>query len=395
MGIPREVYRRRVDGLCDELAGAELDAVFVQGPSSDLQYLLGVGRGLHNQTDDNKYGDALYGALITPGRPAALMVPRMGAAEHVAAELAGTELAGEITVIGDGVLSQLEDPVDVVRRLLAAAGNPRRVGVISRAWAAGLFALQAAQPAIELSDAGPLLARRRMIKDEHEIALMRRAAAVTERAFAAVLPELALGVTADEIAGEIDRRLVEFGAVGPSFHTGIRITGPGVVDRPVAGRKVGDTPIQPRSAIAFDLGGVVDGYASDFGRTVFWGEPVPELVEMHDLIMAAQERAIRAMRSGAITAAGLDAVARRVIADAGYGDGFTHRLGHGIGIDVHESPFLFPGDDTTLQSGMCFTIEPSIRVPGLGGVRVEDVVMVTPNGGEPLHTYSRELLVMG
>lgn len=395
MPIPHGVHQQRVDDVNAQLGAAGMDALFVQGPSSDLQYLLGITREPHNPTDDNKYGDAIYGALLAPGRAPALLVPRMGAAAHVASALAGSPWQDCITVIGDGVLSQLEDPVAVTRRALAAAGNPRRLGVIARQWARGMFSLQAAAPGIELSDAGPLLAKMRMIKDEHEIALMRRAAAVTERAFAAVLPQLDLGVTAQEIAQEIDRLFLRFGATGPSFHTGIRITGPGVVDLPFAGRKVGDTPIQPGCVISFDLGAVVDGYASDFGRTVFWGEARPDIVRLHDAIMASQAAAILAMRSGQITAAGLNGVARRVIEEAGFGDGFTHRLGHGIGIDVHEEPFLFPGDDTTLESGMCFTVEPSIRLPGLAGVRVEDVVMVTPKGGDSLHSFSRELLVMG
>jgi Xaa-Pro dipeptidase len=371
-----------------------MDAVFVQGPSSDLQYLMGITREPHNPTDDNKYGDALYGALITPGRAPVLMVPRMGASGHVASELAGTPWVSNITVIGDGILSELEDPTDVARRLLASAGNPSRVGVIARQWARGMFGFRQAHPGIELLDAGPILSKHRMVKDQYEIELMQRAAGVTERAFAAVLTQLDLGVTANEIAQEIDRLFVRFGATNPSFHTGIRIGGPGVVDLPAAGRKVGDTPIQPRSVITFDLGAVVDGYASDFGRTVFWGEPVAEVVWLHDLIMKSQAQAIRAMRSGQVTAAGLNAIARGVIEGAGHGSGFTHRLGHGIGIDVHEEPFLFPGDETVLETGMCFTIEPSIRVPGLAGVRVEDVVMVTPEGGQSFHTFSRDLLVM-
>jgi len=395
MRIAHGVHQGRIDRLSAAMQGAGIDALFVQGPSSDLQYLLGITREPHNPTDDNKYGDALYGALLVPGRSPLLMVPRMGASGHVAAELAGTPWANNITVIGDGILSPLEEPVDVARRMLAAAGSPRRIGVIARQWARGMFGLREAKSDVELVDAGYLLARQRMVKDEHEIELMRRAAAVTERAFAAVLNQLELGVTAMEIAQEIDRLFVRFGATNPSFHTGIRISGPGVVDLPAAGRKVGDTPIQPRSVITFDLGAVVDGYASDFGRTVFWGEPVPEMERMHELIMESQAQAIAAMKSGQVTAAGLNAIARGVIEAAGYGDGFTHRLGHGIGIDVHEEPFLFPGDQTVLETGMCFTIEPSIRVPGLGGVRVEDVVMVTPEGGQSFHSFSRDLLVMG
>jgi len=246
-----------------------------------------------------------------------------------------------------------------------------------------------------IKNAAPILASHRMVKDEYEVALMRQAAGVTERAFAAVLTELCLGMTENEIAMAIDQAFQEFGATHPSFHTGIRITGPGIPEKPVPGRKVGDTPIQPGCVITFDIGSVVQGYASDFGRTVFWGDPTPEAERYHDLIMESQAQAIAAMCSGQITAAGLNAVARAVIEAGGLGEGFAHRLGHGIGIDVHEEPFLFPGDHTVLRTGMCFTVEPSIRIPGVAGVRVEDVVMVGPLGGQPFHTYSHDLLVMG
>ena len=392
--IPQSVHQQRVDRLIAALPDAGLDAVFVQGLSSDLQYLLGIDRGAHNQTDDNKYGDAVYGALFSANCAPIVLAPRMGAAPHVTAELAGGPWAGSVRVIGDGILSQLEDPADVVAEVLACAGHPRRVGVIARQWAAGIWMMQRAEPTTILADASALLTRHRMVKDQHEIALMRQAAAVTERSFAAVLSQLSLGMTANEIALAVDRAFQMFGATHPSFHTGIRIAGQGIPERPVAGRKVGDTPIQPGCVITFDIGAVVDGYASDFGRTVFWGEPDARIVEWHSLIMESQAAAIQAMRSGKITAGGLNVVARSVIENAGLGQGFTHRLGHGIGIDVHEEPFLFPGDQTVLETGMCFTIEPSIRVPGVAGVRVEDVVMVTPDGGDPFHTYSHDLLVM-
>jgi len=394
MPIPQSVYQQRVNRLIADLPSAGFDAVFVQGLSSDLQYLLGIDRGAHNQTDDNKYGDAVYGALFSSTCAPIVLAPRMGAAPHVTAALVGGPWAGSIRVIGDGILGPLEDPADVAAEMLACAGRPRRVGVIARQWAAGIWTMRRADPAVSLMDASPLLARYRMIKDQHEITLMRQAAAVTERSFAAVLSQLSLGMTANEIALAVDRAFQAFGATHPSFHTGIRISGPGIPERSVPGRKVGDTPIQPGCVITFDIGAVVDGYASDFGRTVFWGEPDARAAEWHSLIMESQAAAIEVMCSGKITAAGLNAVARSVIEGAGLGQAFTHRLGHGIGIDVHEEPFLFPGDQTVLETGMCFTVEPSIRVPGVAGVRVEDVVMVTPQGGDPFHTYSHDLLVM-
>jgi Xaa-Pro aminopeptidase len=146
--------------------------------------------------------------------------------------------------------------------------------------------------------------------------------------------------------------------------------------------------------LAFDFGVVLDGYVNDFGRTVHFGEPDAELRRIHELVMAAQANGMAAMKAGQITAEAANAAARRVIEEAGYGPNFFHRLGHGIGIDVHEPPFLAKGDKTTLQANMCFTVEPSIWVEGRCFTRVEDVVVVAAEGAYSLNQSTRELLVI-
>ena len=148
------------------------------------------------------------------------------------------------------------------------------------------------------------------------------------------------------------------------------------------------------TGVSFDFGAVMGGYCSDFGRTVFIGEPTRERREVHDLVMRAQSAAIEQMIDGQITAAELDHVARSIIADASYGERFIHRLGHAIGKDVHEPPFLLEADQTVLRSGMCFTIEPSVVLDDGGFIRVEDVVVVSPDGGINLMTTDHELCVL-
>jgi Xaa-Pro dipeptidase len=139
---------------------------------------------------------------------------------------------------------------------------------------------------------------------------------------------------------------------------------------------------------------VLDGYCYDYGRTVFFGEPDASFQDIFRLVMASQEAGIAALRAGAATTSQADAAARAVLEDAGYGEAFRHRLGHAIGLDVHERPFLTAGDDTPLQAGMLFTVEPSITRFETFSCRVEDVVLAREGGGEPLTKGFRELLVV-
>ena len=143
----------------------------------------------------------------------------------------------------------------------------------------------------------------------------------------------------------------------------------------------------------FDCGGVIDGYCSDFGGSAFVGEPPAEYLRVHETVVAAQAEGMRALVAGRHTAEA-DAIARRVIEEAGYGAGFTHRLGHGIGVTVHEPHFLDGVDPTVLQENMPFTVEPSVILPGRFANRVEDVVVVTPEGGVPLSSVDRRLYVV-
>jgi Xaa-Pro aminopeptidase len=147
-------------------------------------------------------------------------------------------------------------------------------------------------------------------------------------------------------------------------------------------------------SVLFDFGAVYQGYCYDFGRTVFFGEPDAEFQRIYQLVMASQAAGIAEMRAGQVTAAAVDKAARDVITEAGYGEEFRHRLGHGIGLDVHEPPFLTAGDATVLQTGMLFTVEPSITQFNTFSARVEDVVVVREGGGEPLTAGYRELRIV-
>ncbi len=186
------------------------------------------------------------------------------------------------------------------------------------------------------------------------------------------------------------------GAEWTSFPTGIVFSGATDPRDEDSAREVGPPgrrTLEPGMHIAFDFGAVYQGYCSDFGRTVFCGAPEPELRRVHELIMQAQAAGMAAMKAGQAKGQDADKAARSLIAEAGYGDFFWHRLGHGIGCDVHEPPFLTASETRTLEAGMTFTVEPSVLKKGIA-VRVEDVVVVTPDGGVSLNTATKELLVI-
>ena len=240
--------------------------------------------------------------------------------------------------------------------------------------------------------ASDILAPLRMLKDEDEIEVMRRASRLADQVLDAVTPHLRPGVTELDVALEVNAQMERLGSNGPSFITNVFTIGPHEARqlREVTSRR----PLVDGVSLSFDFGCVLDGYCSDFGRTVHIGEPPAEFRRAYDTVIAAHDAAIRDMRAGAITAERANAVARQVVEEAGYGEYFRHRLGHGIGLDVHEGPFLTEGDQTVLQEGMTFTVEPSIYWIGRLGARIEDVVIVRPHGGETLNEASTELRVV-
>jgi Xaa-Pro aminopeptidase len=271
--------------------------------------------------------------------------------------------------------------------------NPR-VAISDRALAETTIALQSILPDMRLVSATDLLHPQRVIKSEEEIGLMRRAGEITEAAFTDVCARLKPGMTELDILTEINFQLRRHGSLGQSFVSTLYTSGP---DLPLIFGQPEVTQnrvLNPPASILFDFGAIFDGYCYDFGRTVAFGEPTEEFRHIYELVMASQAAGIASMCAGKVTAAEVDAAARQVIVNAGYGEKFRHRLGHAIGLDVHEPPFLTANDDTQLQEGMLFTIEPSITQFDTFSARVEDVAVVRPDRGEPLTSGFQSLLVV-
>lgn len=228
----------------------------------------------------------------------------------------------------------------------------------------------------------------RSIKSPGEIDAIRRAAAIADRVFVEILDFVRVGITERILAAELDRRLILAGAESPAFPT---IVASGERSALPHARPTGRA-LERGEVVLFDFGAVVDGYHSDVSRTVACGAPSSELAAVYEVVLDAQRRAI----DGLVPDMGgreADALARDAIASAGYGDRFGHSLGHGIGLEVHEAPRLGRTSEDRLESHTVVTVEPGIYIDRLGGVRVEDDVLVGPQGAEVLTAAPKDELI--
>jgi Xaa-Pro aminopeptidase len=231
----------------------------------------------------------------------------------------------------------------------------------------------------------------RQVKSGEELEALKRASRICDEVMADITPRIAVGVTEIEIAAEVDYLMRKHGGRAPSFDTGAFAMGPG--DGRDASTRVSAKALTSGLSLSFDFGTVVDGYCSDFGRTIYVGDPTDTYREAYDVVIAAQAAGISAGVPGA-TCADVHRATRQVIVDAGYGDWFRHRTGHCIGLDTHERPFISEEDGTVLREGMTFTIEPSIFWPGHLGARVEDIFVSRPGGAQSLNDYSRDMVAV-
>ncbi|MEN9644840.1 MAG: hypothetical protein RL238_1509 [Actinomycetota bacterium] len=230
--------------------------------------------------------------------------------------------------------------------------------------------------AAELVPTTGVVEAERRVKDPAEIEAMARACAIADQALAEVAPLLGDGLTEAQVRNRLELRMRELGASGPSYDT-IVATGPRNAALPH--HRPTDTVIEQGHTVIIDVGALVDGYHSDMTRTFVVGEPTPLQDELYQLVLAAQQAGVAAVRAG-MSVKELDGVCRGIIEEAGYGDWFTHGTGHGVGLLIHEDPFVNRAGDAILQVGDVVTVEPGVYREGFGGVRVEDLVVVTSDG---------------
>jgi Xaa-Pro aminopeptidase len=369
IGIDASEYTRRRERLGELLARRGLDALFV-APSADLEYLTGIERDLP------AFGNISYahgwttGAILAPGRDPVYVLPRMFVAYH----LDGKAPPNTLVVHEDG------DGRAAFAEALGLAGSPQRIALGQRAWAETVVELLGLAPDAKLSEGSSLVNELRRVKSEVELALMGHACLIARETMDAVTPDVVPGMSMATLVERVEHELRARGSRTPSFPTHIFTWGDRRLDSDGPAALEG---LREGEVVLFDFGAVWQGYCSDFGRTIPCGEPPPRYEEVHAVLLEAQEAGRQAAVPGA-PARDVNAACRAPIEAAGLGDGFRHRMGHGIGLDVHERPFLSVEEETPLEAGMTFTDEPSILLDGRFGVRVEDVIAVTETGGRML-----------
>ena len=234
-----------------------------------------------------------------------------------------------------------------------------------------------------------LVERLRRIKDEAELAVMRRAVAIADAAFEHILTVLKPGLRERDVALELETFMKKQGAKGSSFDIIVASGERSALPHGVASDRI----IGADEFVKMDFGALYDGYCSDLTRTVVIGKPTPKHREIYDIVLEAQLATLAGLKPGMTGREG-DALARDLIAARGYGDNFGHGTGHAVGMDIHESPRLGKTEQGTLAPGMVVTVEPGIYLPGFGGVRIEDIVVVTENGCDVLTKSKKDFITL-
>jgi Xaa-Pro aminopeptidase len=363
-----EEFEARLDRVQSELAQHDLDYLLI-GPSTDMVYLIAF-------------------PVRQSERMTILVIPREGTPRLVMPGFELPRVRSLPALFEPAPWEDGDDPSLLLASLLEADGAGPTVGVAGQLFSHFLFRLQAAAPRAQWRPGDVLMERVRMRKSPVEVEALRAAGHAADAVFEELLTLPVAGMTERDVLTEIHRLLLEkghdtigggiaaFGANGASPHHGVS-------DRRAAS---GD-------AVVVDFGGVRRDYRSDLTRTFHLGPPSDEFRRVYETVNEANELAFQRVRPG-VTAEALDAAAREHITAAGYGDAFLHRLGHGIGLDGHEAPYLVRGDTTVIEEGMTFSIEPGIYLQGRFGVRIEDIVVATFDGAERLNRSTHELQVI-
>ncbi|MEV6051428.1 aminopeptidase P family protein [Streptomyces sp. NPDC052107] len=361
-------YRARMERAARSAADTGLAGLLV-APGPDMVWLTGY--------TPTAVTERLTVLVLTPGQDPVLVVPTLEApdAEHAAGATALT-----LRDWTDG-----KDPYAVTAALLDGHG---RFGISDNTWAMHLLGLQRALPDTSyasLTDALPML---RAVKDAAELELLAAAGAAADATFEEIRKVPFAGRRESDVGQDLAGLLRRFGHSQVDFT--IVGSGPNGAN---PHHEVGDRVIRRGDMVVLDFGGLKDGYGSDTTRTVHVGEPTEEERRVHDIVREAQEAGYQAVRPGA-ACQDVDRAARAVITDAGYGEYFIHRTGHGIGVTTHEPPYMIEGEEQPLVPGMCFSVEPGIYLPGRFGVRIEDIVTVTEDGGRRLNNTTRDMVIV-
>lgn len=361
-------YRARMDRAARSAADAGLAGVLV-APGPDLTWLTGYR--------PTAATERLTVLVLAAGQEPVLVVPTLEAPD---AERSVGAAALTLRDWTDG-----KDPYKVTAPLLEGSG---RFGISDNTWAMHLLGFQRELPGTSyaaLTEALPML---RAVKDTAELERLTAAGAAADATYEEIKKVRFAGRRETDVAGDLADLLRQHGHSQVDFT--VVGSGPNGAN---PHHEAGDRVIEHGDTVVLDFGGLKHGYGSDTSRTVHVGEPDAEEQRVHDVVREAQEAGCAAVRPGA-ACQDVDRAARRVIEAAGYGTYFIHRTGHGIGVTTHEPPYMIEGEEQPLVPGMCFSVEPGVYLPGRFGVRIEDIVTVTQDGGRRLNSTSRELAIV-
>ena len=367
--------RKRMDEV---LASEGVDAMFL-GPSSDHEYLTGIERMIPTFGHVSYAHGWVAGAFFRPGKEPVHILPRMYALYDLP-----HGRPSELVVV-----NETDDGTAMFDKVAKSLGNVKTLAIGSRLWGETVINLLRAFGSPKLVNAEPLVNRLRRIKSAEELEVMTRACTVVDETMGAVTGLVKPGVTMFDLCEAVEHEMRARGSRAPSFTTHICTFG--YPDERESVDERGKLPLRDGESVLFDFGAVVDGYCSDFGRTIFCGEPTKEYVRAHQAMIDAQAAGQASSKPGT-TCAEVNRACRQPIEEAGFGDYFQHRMGHCIGMDVHEKPFISEEDETPLEAGMTFTDEPSIMWHGRVGVRIENIVVCEQGGGRKLNSYPIELV---
>jgi Xaa-Pro aminopeptidase len=363
-----EDFTRRMERAATQATEAGLTGVLVT-PGPDLVYFTGY--------QPIAITERITMLILDAVRDPAMIVPIL---ERPDAEAADGVAALSLTDWADG-----SDPYAAAAKLLDPHGS---YAISDSAWAMHLLRLQNALPQSRYTSMTSTLPMLRAVKDADELERLAAAGAAADASYEEIIKVRFAGRRESEIGADLADLLRSHG------HSSVDFTVVGSGPNGANPHHVlSDRTIQAGDMIVLDFGGIQDGYGSDTTRTVHVGEPTDEERDVFEIVRRAQQTAFEAVRPG-IACQEIDRTARKVITDAGYGDYFIHRTGHGIGVTTHEHPYLVEGETHALEAGMCFSIEPGIYLPGRFGVRIEDIVTVTEDGGRRLNNTSHDLSIV-
>lgn len=362
------IYQERCQRAQNTMREMNLDYMFI-GAGADLHYLTGTP-GMESER--------MMMLVVSPHEAPVMVVPAL---EKLATSKYATYF--ELLDWRDG-----EGPQGRLQQILAKAAGEVRSAVGARLASMFLLELQKVLPQAQWTVATEVLKKLRITKSAEEIKLLKEAAWCADRAFDDIINLQFSGRSEREVMGDVNRLLVNYGQDQPLFC----IVGSGA-NGAQPHHHTGDKVIQPGDMVVLDFGGSKAGYCSDMTRTVLvdGGNPDKNYEEVYNLVNAANAAAHNQAKPG-VSCESIDAAARKVITDGGYGEFFVHRTGHGIGMEVHEEPYIVTGNQTVVEPGMAFSNEPGIYLPGRFGVRIEDIVVVTDNGSENINLSTHELI---